>query len=423
MTEIENWEAGTIAFQENEDQMILIVGVRLPHSSKVYYFNPSGLTLRVSDTVVVETDSGEEYGEVALAPQEVAETFLASPLKAVLRIATSTDVSRQEEREDDTQKKQEAMAIAEEKILAHGLDMKVVDMAFSFDGNKITFYFTADGRVDFRALVRDLASVFRARIELRQIGVRDEARLVGGLGNCGREVCCRAFMKEFHPVSIKMAKEQSLSLNPTKISGVCGRLMCCLQYEQSTYEAIRRDLPRVGKDVYTPDGQGKVIKVMVIAERVRVRVANLEDDGYQINEYHIEEISTKHPVPLRQNEETVDANDMDFTLSTFSKEEGQGEREEKKRPPRKRSRPQGNSREASGTQKCCENTRVQKHGSDAATDASRENDASHRKRNRRGGRSRNHSEKPQEGKGSAENQHKNSTMKEKRPHHSSETSE
>ena len=212
--------------------MVLIVGVRFPASSKVYYFSPGVLEICSGDGVIVETVHGQEYGVVCEGPTEVSGSALVSPLKEVLRLANQEDMAM---RDQGAEKVQEAKKIAAEKIAEHNLDMKLVDVDFSFDGNKITFFFTADGRVDFRALVKDLAGIFRTRIELRQIGVRDEARMVGGLGCCGREVCCRKFLKDFHPVSIKMAKEQSLSLNPTKISGTFGRLLCSLPYEQSTY--------------------------------------------------------------------------------------------------------------------------------------------------------------------------------------------
>lgn len=278
--------------------MVIIVGVRFPASSKIYYFSPGSFEICMGDGVIVETVHGQEYGVICEGPTEVAMNSLVVPLKEVLRMATQEDMDMREQGEE---KVQEAKRIASEKIEEHGLDMKLVDVDFSFDGNKITFFFTSDGRVDFRALVKDLAGIFRTRIELRQIGVRDEARMVGGLGCCGREVCCRKFLKDFHPVSIKMAKEQSLSLNPTKISGICGRLMCCLQYEQSTYEALRKEMPRIGTILYTPEGQGVVIATQVIAEKLRVRVQQ-PDNSYAIFDFRTDEVSLDHPVPRKAPE-------------------------------------------------------------------------------------------------------------------------
>lgn len=321
--------------------MVMIVGVRFPASSKVYYFSPGAFAICSGDGVIVETIHGQEYGVVCEGPQEVATSALVTPLKEVLRMATQQDMDM---RDQGAEKIQEAKTIAAEKIAEHGLDMKLVDVDFSFDGNKITFYFTADGRVDFRSLVKDLAGIFRTRIELRQIGVRDEARMVGGLGCCGREVCCRKFLKDFHPVSIKMAKEQSLSLNPTKISGICGRLMCCLQYEQATYEALRKEMPRIGTELYTPEGKGVVIATQVIAERVRVRVQ--QEDSYEIFDFKVSEISTEGPVPRRSPEPLPELElAEDWGGMTLSEELGGPSAKERERSKRERSNRERNERE------------------------------------------------------------------------------
>ena len=235
--------------------MAVIIGVRFKNTGKVYYFDPGQNQLEKGSLVVVETARGIECGEVVIPNKEVADSTIVKPLKPVLRPATPEDKRRAKE---NAEKEQRAMRVCQEKIAAHKLDMKLVDVEYTFDNSKILFYFTADGRVDFRDLVKDLASVFRTRIELRQIGVRDEAKMLGGLGICGRPFCCSQFLSDFQPVSIKMAKEQGLSLNPTKISGSCGRLMCCLKYEQDAYESLLRMTPKVGALVTTKEGKGVV---------------------------------------------------------------------------------------------------------------------------------------------------------------------
>ena len=226
--------------------MIKIVGVRFRSAGKVYYFDPDGIWPHPGDYVIVETARGVEFGEVVTGSRTVSDAQIVAPLKKVIRVATEEDVNRAESNE---KREKEAFTICQEKIAKHKLDMKLVSVEYTFDNSKIIFYFTANGRVDFRDLVKDLASVFKIRIELRQIGVRDEAKMLGGLGSCGRQICCGAFLGDFQPVSIKMAKEQNLSLNPTKISGQCGRLMCCLKYEQDNYEQVLKRVPRVGKDI------------------------------------------------------------------------------------------------------------------------------------------------------------------------------
>lgn len=253
--------------------MTSIIGVRFKPAGKVYFFDPQGIDAQRGDNVVVETSRGIEYGEVIHGVKEVEDSVVTMPLKGVLRIATEDDTKRYNENKE---KEKEAYKICSEKIEKHGLDMKLIEVEYTFDGNKVLFYFTSDGRVDFRELVKDLAGVFKTRIELRQIGVRDESKTLGSIGVCGRNLCCSQFLDEFVPVSIKMAKEQGLSLNPTKISGACGRLMCCLKYEQDTYEELNRETPQPGVAVDTPDGVGTVASVALLKGRVCVR---FEDDG------------------------------------------------------------------------------------------------------------------------------------------------
>lgn len=234
----------------------IVVGVRFKKAGKIYYFDPGSITLVAGDHVIVETARGLEYGQVVIGPREVAETDIVAPLKTVQRKATDADTAKVK---DNRAKEQEAFSVCEQKISAHSLPMNLVDVEYTFDVNKIIFYFTAEGRIDFRELVKDLAAVFRTRIELRQIGVRDEAKMMGGIGCCGRPLCCATFLGDFEPVSIRMAKEQNLSLNPTKISGICGRLMCCLKYENDRYASNRKIAPpSVGAEVVTIEGEGKV---------------------------------------------------------------------------------------------------------------------------------------------------------------------
>ena len=269
--------------------MIKVVGVRFRTAGKIYYFDPQKFPIKKGDHVIVETARGVEYGTVVGGIKEVTDDDVMQPLKPVLRIATPKD-DKQEE--SNREKEKEALKVCQEKIDKHNLDMKLIDAEYTFDNNKVLFYFTADGRVDFRELVKDLAAVFKTRIELRQIGVRDETKIVGGIGICGRPLCCHTFLDEFAPVSIKMAKEQNLSLNPTKISGVCGRLMCCLKNEQETYEYLNRKLPNVGDYVTTDDGlKGEVHSVNVLRQQVKVLVE--EGDEKEIHEYKVEQLRFK----------------------------------------------------------------------------------------------------------------------------------
>lgn len=268
--------------------MITVVGVRFKKAGKIYYFDPDVIDVKPYDFVVVETARGLEFGHVVIGPKMVNEEEIVAPLKKVVRIALDEDF---EIHRENTKKAKEALTICQDKVIEHGLKMKLVDVEYTFDNNKVIFYFTADGRVDFRELVKDLAAIFRTRIELRQIGVRDEAKMVGGIGPCGKMVCCAQFLGEFDPVSIKMAKEQSLSLNPTKISGLCGRLMCCLKYEHENYEELLTRIPQVGSIVITPAGRGTVMNSYTLLERVKVRV-RLKDGTDDILQFQVNEIET-----------------------------------------------------------------------------------------------------------------------------------
>ena len=266
--------------------MVKIVGVRSRHAGKVYYFDPKGYKIKAGDHVIVETARGVEYGTVIGGIREVTDDRVVQPLKAVIRVATQEDDLRAEK---SRAKEKDAMRICNEKIRKHKLDMKLIDAEYTFDNNKVLFYFTADGRIDFRELVKDLAAVFKMRIELRQIGVRDETKILGGIGICGRVLCCNSFLSEFAPVSIKMAKEQNLSLNPTKISGVCGRLMCCLKNEEDTYEYLNSKLPNIGESVTTIDGvRGEVQSVNVLRQKVKVLID--AGDEKELREFDVREL-------------------------------------------------------------------------------------------------------------------------------------
>ena len=255
--------------------MIKVVGVRFKKAGKIYYFDPADMNIQKDTYVVVETARGIEFGECVIGIKEINENDIVSPLKSVLRIATNEDIEKHFKNKD---KEKDAFDICLKKIQEHGLTMKLIDVEYTFDNNKVIFYFTADGRVDFRDLVKDLATIFKTRIELRQIGVRDEAKMLGGLGPCGRPMCCSSFLGDFASVSIKMAKEQNLSLNPTKISGICGRLMCCLNYEQSTYEDIRKRMPKVGSIVKTSEGTGEVFSNNIVKESIKVKLKKGEEE-------------------------------------------------------------------------------------------------------------------------------------------------
>lgn len=287
--------------------MTTVIGVRFRHAGRIYYFNPGPYRIKKGDHVIVETARGVEYGLAVTEPRLAAEEDIVAPLRDVLRRATEKD---QEIYAKNQEAEKEAFAICQEKIQEHKLEMNLIDVEYTFDGNKILFYFTADGRVDFRELVKDLAALFRTRIELRQIGVRDETKMGGGIGICGRPYCCASFLSDFAPVSIKMAKDQNLSLNPTKISGTCGRLMCCLKYEESTYEELNQKLPDEGDLVETPSGTGEVMHVNVLRQLVKVGVTQEKGDVV-IDEYPLDEIRiTKKRRSRRQNQEYMDKEDQ-----------------------------------------------------------------------------------------------------------------
>ena len=267
--------------------MTRVVGIRFQKAGKIYYFDPCGFDLETGMHAIVETARGVEMGTVLIPPKDVEDEKVIQPLKPVLRIATDEDEKIVEKNKE---KEKEAFEICKEKIIKHGLEMKLVNAEYTFDNNKLLFYFTADGRIDFRELVKDLAAVFRTRIELRQIGVRDETKILGGIGICGRPLCCKTYLADFVPVSIKMAKEQNLSLNPTKISGVCGRLMCCLKNEQDTYEYLNSRLPNVGDIVFAKDGtKGEVQSVSVLRQLVKVVIDN--GDEKELKEYKVDELN------------------------------------------------------------------------------------------------------------------------------------
>ncbi len=270
-----------------EIDMIKVIGVRFRKAGKIYYFNPGNMEIDSNQHVIVETVRGIEYGKVVLGVKEMPDEEIVQPLKKVIRIATADDDAVEIENKE---KEREAFKVCQQKIKKHSLEMKLIDSEYTFDNNKLLFYFTADGRIDFRELVKDLASVFKTRIELRQIGVRDETKLVGSIGICGLPLCCYRYLSDFHPVSIRMAKDQNLSLNPTKISGVCGRLMCCLKYEEYTYKTLNRNLPNVGSSVTMKSGEkGEVISVNIIRQRVKL-VVRKENGDPEVREVSIDEI-------------------------------------------------------------------------------------------------------------------------------------
>jgi cell fate regulator YaaT (PSP1 superfamily) len=299
-----------------------VIGVRFRQGGKIYYFSPLNYKVDVGRNVIVETTRGVEFGKVVLGVREIDETKLpGGQVKPIIRIASKDDEAKNEENKEKSQK---AYQIGLEKIRKHQLEMKLISAEYTFDGNKVLFYFTADGRIDFRELVKDLASVFKTRIELRQVGVRDETKLRGGIGMCGRELCCHTHLADFAPVSIKMAKEQNLSLNPTKISGVCGRLMCCLSHEQATYEYLNDKLPNVGDMVKTVDGKkGEVQSVSVLRQKVKI-VVTLDDNTKEVEEYRIEDLRFK---PKRKKSNDKDVNDAELKkLEALERKEGKMEK-------------------------------------------------------------------------------------------------
>lgn len=299
--------------------MIKVIGVRFRAAGKIYYFDPVGMEIKTGDNVIVETARGIEFGYVVLGSREVEEDKVIQPLNPVIRMATEED-RRIEAR--NKEKEKEAFAICLEKIRKRGLEMKLIDAEYTFDNNKVLFYFTADGRIDFRELVKDLAAVFKTRIELRQVGVRDETKILGGIGICGRPLCCHSYLSEFIPVSIKMAKEQNLSLNPSKISGVCGRLMCCLKNEEETYQVLNSKLPNAGDFVTTDDGlKGEVHSVNVLRQLIKVLVT-INNDEKEIREYRVEQLKFK---PRRKKERPKESKKEEAelqALEALEKKEG-----------------------------------------------------------------------------------------------------
>ncbi len=295
--------------------MVKVIGVRFRTAGKIYFFDPGKLKIKKGDHVIVETARGIEYGTVVGNPREVPKEKVIQPLKPVLRIATERDNGQEA---SNKLKEKEAFKICLEKIQKHRLEMKLIDAEYTFDNNKVLFYFTADGRIDFRELVKDLAAVFKTRIELRQIGVRDETKILGGIGICGRELCCHSHLSEFVPVSIKMAKEQNLSLNPAKISGVCGRLMCCLKHEEETYEELNRKLPNIGDHVTTFDGlKGEVASVNVLRQLVKV-IVDVGDEK-EIQEYKVEQLRFRR----KHRNHKVEVQDEELkVLEKLEKQEG-----------------------------------------------------------------------------------------------------
>lgn len=279
--------------------MPMVIGVRFKNAGKLYYFNPGSLWPTAGDSVIIETARGVEYAQCVMGVHEISEENISSPLKNVIRVASEEDAQKHRA---NLESEKNVHKVCQQKIVEHKLDMKLVKVEYTFDRNKLIAYFTSNGRVDFRGLVKDMAAAFKTRIELKQIGVRDEAKMLGGLGSCGRPLCCSTFLGDFQPVSIKMAKEQNLSLNPTKISGVCGRLMCCLKYEQDQYERARKLLPHIGRDVFTPDGRGTVVELNPLKESVKVRVSKGQD-SYEYKEYPGTEVQRiTPPVPVKAAE-------------------------------------------------------------------------------------------------------------------------
>ena len=319
--------------------MVKVAGVRFRGSGKIYWFDPGELEVRPGAHVIVETARGSEYAVVSGSLRELPEDKITQPLRSIIRVASEEDEARAEE---NRKKEQEAYVLCKEKIRKHGLDMKLIDAEYTFDNSKILFYFTADGRVDFRELVKDLAGVFRTRIELRQIGVRDETKILGGIGICGRPLCCHTYLTDFVPVSIKMAKEQNLSLNPSKISGVCGRLMCCLKNEEETYEYLNRKLPAIGETVITPSGtRGEVSQVSVLRQKVRVII--MENDEKEIHEYDVDELSFQSKKGKAKKE-----NHRENRRDNAKPGSDPGVNEERKREKNEKNKPVANAAENAG---------------------------------------------------------------------------
>lgn len=373
--------------------MTKIVGIRFRNAGKIYYFDPKDFEMEVGTHAIVETARGIEFGTVLIAPREVEDADVVQPLKSVIRIATEED---EQAVEKNKEREKSAYKTCQEKIAKHGLEMKLVQAEYTFDNNKLLFYFTADGRIDFRELVKDLASVFRTRIELRQIGVRDETKMLGGMGICGRELCCCSYLSDFVPVSIKMAKEQNLSLNPTKISGVCGRLMCCLKNEEETYEYLNSRLPNVGDSVTAVDGAvGEVQSVNVLRQKVKVLVE--ADDEKELREYDVDELKFR---PHRKNVK-LSAKELEElqALETLEEEELAAEKKPEARPNREKRENREQNREPKERK---DHNKDRERNKDAAKDKDRDKD-----------RAKDH-EKDHEPRGERENREQN---QQRRNHH------
>ena len=374
--------------------MATVIGVRFKKAGKVYYFDPCDFWPKPGQNVIVETARGIEFGEVVTAARSVNDQQIVAPLKKVVRIATEEDEQRAAY---NAKREEEAFRVCQEKVAKHKLEMKLVSVEYTFDNSKIIFYFTANGRVDFRELVKDLASVFKMRIELRQIGVRDEAKMLGGLGSCGRPICCGAFLGDFQPVSIKMAKEQNLSLNPTKISGQCGRLMCCLKYEQDTYEQTLKRVPRVGKDIVTPDGVGVITEINAIRERVKVRICTGEDDSFEVREYSMDDVRKPGPGDAPAQREAPKNQEKRQSVKKTPIPQQAEESAEEEEPKRKRY-PHQKAPKNLSTDQFLE--KMKEQGDEDLPDAQKAEKAEaprEHKRRRRGGRGRHRGEGAKEG--------------------------
>lgn len=387
--------------------MVKIVGIRFRTAGKIYYFDPLDFELETAMHVIVETARGIEMGTVLIPPKEVEDDKVVSTLKPVIRIATDEDEKIISKNKD---KEKEAFAICKEKIIKHGLEMKLVDAEYTFDNNKLLFYFTADGRIDFRDLVKDLAAVFRTRIELRQIGVRDETKMMGGIGICGRALCCSSYLSDFVPVSIKMAKEQNLSLNPTKISGVCGRLMCCLKYEQDTYEYLNSRLPAVGEKVNTPEGiVGEVKSISVLRQLVKVIIDN--GDEKELREYTVDELKLKprqrRDVKLTA-EEIAELKGLEDNDSPETTDENRNQRNDRRRERNDRTERNDRAERNDRTEK---NDRSDRYRNDSGRNDINENNTS------KGDFRRDHEESRRNDENNEENNRVNEENRKRQKHH------
>ncbi len=371
--------------------MATVIGVRFKKAGKVYYFDPCDFWPKPGQNVIVETARGIEFGEVVTSPRAVSDSQIVAPLKKVVRLATPEDEQRAA---FNARREEEAFRICQEKVAKHKLEMKLVSVEYTFDNSKIIFYFTANGRVDFRELVKDLASVFKMRIELRQIGVRDEAKMLGGLGSCGRPICCGAFLGDFNPVSIKMAKEQNLSLNPSKISGLCGRLMCCLKFEQDTYEQTLKRVPRVGKDIVTPDGVGVITEINAIKERVKVRIRTGDDDSFEVREYSMDEVRKPGPDDAPAARETPKPQERKSPAKRTPIPQ-QSEEEAAEEEPRRKRYPHQKAPKNLSTEQFLE--KLKGDAGEGGEGESQEAPKEHRRSRRRGGRGRHRGEGAREG--------------------------